>query len=94
MALPASGQDASKGRETAAALCASCHELDEKVRGDAHPIFAAIANLPSTTELSLKVFLRSNHNQMPNLIIPASETDDLVAYILGLRKPFRLITPK
>jgi hypothetical protein len=25
---------------------------------------------------------------MPNLIIDSSETDDLIAYILGLKKPF------
>jgi hypothetical protein len=41
--------------------------------------------MPSTTALSLKVFLRSNHNGMPNLIIPDSETDDLIAYILDLK---------
>jgi mono/diheme cytochrome c family protein len=83
--------NASMGRKTATALCASCHELDGGSRRDAPASFAVIANMPSTTELSLKVFLRSNHNQMPNLIIPASEIDDLVAYILSLRKPFRLI---
>ena len=43
--------------------------------------------MPSTTALSLKVFLRSNHNEMPNLIIPDSETDDLIAYILSLKQP-------
>jgi len=46
-----------------------------------------VANMPSTTALSLRVFLRSNHNAMPNLIIPDSETDDLIAYILNLRQP-------
>jgi hypothetical protein len=46
-----------------------------------------VANMPSTTALSLKVFLRSSHNAMPNLIIPDAETDDLIAYILNLRQP-------
>ena len=40
--------------------------------------------MPSTTALSLMVFLRSNHQAMPNLII---DTDDLIAYILALKQP-------
>ena len=34
------------------------------------------------------VFLRSNHKEMPNLIISNSDTDDLIAYILSLKEPF------
>lgn len=44
-----------------------------------------VAALPSTTALSLKVFLRTNHNNMPNLHLSDAETDDLVAYILSLK---------
>jgi len=44
--------------------------------------------MPSTTALSLKVFLRSSHNKMPNLIISDPDTDDLIAYILSLKEPF------
>jgi mono/diheme cytochrome c family protein len=74
------------GRQTAATLCVPCHQVDE-TRRDGAPSFVDIANMPSTTALSLKVFLRSSHKEMPNLIIPNSETDDLIAYILGLRQP-------
>ena len=42
--------------------------------------------MPSTTELSLKVFLRSSHKSMPNFILQPEETDDIVAYILSLRR--------
>jgi mono/diheme cytochrome c family protein len=69
------------GRQTAATLCAPCHEP-----GYSAPSFVDIANMPSTTALSLKVFLRSNHGRMPNLIIPDAETDDLIAYILNLKR--------
>jgi hypothetical protein len=31
------------------------------------------------------VFLRSNHETMPNLIVARGEADDLVAYILSLK---------
>ena len=42
--------------------------------------------MPSTTELSLKVFLRSSHKSMPNFILQPEEADDIVAYILSLRR--------
>jgi mono/diheme cytochrome c family protein len=74
------------GRQTATTLCAPCHQIGETHR-DGPPSFVDIANMPSTTALSLKVFLRSNHQRMPNLIIPDSETDDLIAYILNLKQP-------
>jgi mono/diheme cytochrome c family protein len=74
------------GRQTAAALCVPCHQTGP-TRQDGAPSFVDVANMPSTTALSLKVFLRSSHNKMPNLIISDSETDDLIAYILSLRQP-------
>jgi mono/diheme cytochrome c family protein len=74
------------GRQTAATLCTPCHQIGE-TRRDGAPSFVDIANMPSTTALSLKVFLRSSHKEMPNLIIPDSQTDDLIAYILNLRQP-------
>ena len=74
------------GRQTATTLCVPCHQIGETHR-DGPPSFVDIANMRSTTALSLKVFLRSNHQGMPNLIIPDSETDDLIAYILNLKQP-------
>jgi hypothetical protein len=50
------------------------------------PSFIAIANMPSTTALSLKVFLRSNHNRMPNFIMSNADTDDVINYILSLKQ--------
>jgi len=74
------------GRQTAMTLCTPCHQIGE-TRSDGPPSFVDIANMPSTTALSLKVFLQSNHKAMPNLIISNSETDDLIAYILNLKQP-------
>jgi cytochrome c len=74
------------GRQTATTLCVPCHQIGATGR-DGAPSFVDVANMPSTTALSLKVFLRSNHNRMPNLIIPDSDTDDLIAYILDLKQP-------
>ncbi|WP_415914770.1 cytochrome c [Rhodopseudomonas palustris] len=81
--------DAGKGQRLAAAWCGECHAIDahamRRGRNDA-PSFRAIAALPSTTALSLKVFLRSNHPSMPNFIIESSDTDEIVQYILGLKR--------
>ena len=73
------------GRQTAKALCASCHRTDETLHDGAATSFVDVANMPSTTALSLKVFLRTSHKEMPNLIISDSDTDDLIAYIINLK---------
>lgn len=40
--------------------------------------------MPSTTELSIKVFLRSTHPTMPNIILSPKETNSVAAYIVSL----------
>ena len=76
------------GRQVAASICANCHEISPTnypttVIG---PKFDDIANLPSTTVLSLKVFLRSSHNRMPNFILSNDDMDNVIAYILSLKR--------
>jgi cytochrome c len=77
----------SSGHQTATTVCASCHRVVGGKSGLGPPSFVDIANMPSTTELSLRVFLRSSHKEMPNLIISESDTDDVIAYILDLKQP-------
>ena len=77
----------SLGREAATTICGSCHQVTDGRGGGAAPRFVDIAQMPSTTALSLKVFLRSSHRNMPNLIISEKDTDDVIAYILGLKDP-------
>jgi hypothetical protein len=43
-----------------------------------------ISRMPSTTELAIKVFLRSSHPHMPDFILSSAEVDSVAAYILGL----------
>lgn len=74
----------SSGRQIAATLCSPCHEISGKTK--VGPSFEDIANLPSTTAISLKAFLRSNHSNMPNFIISSADTDDVIAYILSLKR--------
>ena len=76
------------GRKLAEAWCAACHDIDAR-SGTAHgsaPDFAAVANLRSTTELSLKVFLQSSHANMPNVMMTPEQRGDLVDYILSLKR--------
>ena len=78
----------SLGRQVALELCSSCQRVTEGQPrpGNGVASFFAIANLPSTTALSLKVFLRSNHKGMPNLIVSESDSDKLIDYILSLKR--------
>lgn len=48
--------------------------------------FQSIADLPSTTGISLNVFLHSNHNNMPDLVLSSTESKDVIAYILSLKR--------
>ena len=88
--------DPASGRQIATAQCSSCHHVLPMLfpdRGETFPVdkdgppsFQSVANMTSTTELSLNVFFRSDHKNMPNLIFSKSEADDIIAYILSLKK--------
>jgi mono/diheme cytochrome c family protein len=65
--------DVNSGKQIAATWCAACHLIDSNVVViDSVPDFYAIANLPSTTALSLKVFLETSHDRMPNFRLTRS----------------------
>lgn len=80
--------DRAAGYRLADAWCKDCHSIEAATAGalSGPPDFTAIANRPSTTALSLKVFLQTSHPSMPNLIIKPDETDSLVNYILSLKR--------
>ena len=87
VAQPIEG-DPVTGRQIAMKLCSSCHRVLPMTLSDMAdpPSFQSIADLPSTTGISLNVFLHSSHRNMPNLIISPTESNDLIAYILSLKK--------
>jgi len=76
------------GRIFAERECGDCHDISRE-GGDyplnAAPSFLDVATERSTTALSLRVFLRSTHREMPDLILNRREQDDVIAYILSLR---------
>ena len=81
-------ESASAGHRLAEAWCKDCHAIEAATAGAASgpPDFAAIASQPSSTALSLKVFLQTSHRSMPNLVMTPGQADDLVNYILSLKR--------
>jgi mono/diheme cytochrome c family protein len=79
--------DVRAGREVAASLCAQCHQIDGAGPDPARvpPGFGAVADMPSQTVLSLRIFLQTPHGNMPRYQLTTNETDDVIAYILSLR---------
>ena len=77
----------SEGHRLAEAWCQSCHAIEPHMAGlyDGAPSFFAIANRRGTTALSLKVFLKTSHQNMPNLVTAPEQADALVSYILSLK---------
>ena len=71
------------GKQLADTTCIECHGAQDTSRKA--PTFSAIAAMPSTTALSLDVFLRTSHPTMPNLILSGTDRDNLIAYIMSLR---------
>ena len=78
----------SAGHRLAEAWCRDCHAIEAATAGTrgSPPDFVAVANRPSTTALSLKVFFKTSHQRMPNLIIAPDQADDLANYILSLKR--------
>jgi mono/diheme cytochrome c family protein len=82
--------DPKAGAKLALEVCAQCHFVVENQpvipRADAPP-FDEIAAEPSVTELSLRVFFRTPHRNMPDLQLSQKETDDVIGFILSLQAP-------
>lgn len=76
------------GRRLATEMCGECHQVrpNVPVLFQYPPSFQDIARLPSTTRLSLNVFLRSSHKNMPNFIIAKPDADNIIEYILSLKR--------
>jgi len=68
--------------------CTECHSVEPETAGTGRfaPDFTAVAKSPSTTGFSLRAFLRSDHLRMPRFALKRTEVDDIVAYILSLRR--------
>ena len=85
---PALDGDALSGRRLVDAWCTECHSVERATagKGTIAPDFTAIAGRRSTTAISLRAFLQSDHKTMPNFIIQPGDADAIIAYILSLRR--------
>ncbi|MGD9981209.1 MAG: cytochrome C [Hyphomonadaceae bacterium] len=79
--------NASAGLRYAETTCARCHAVAagamQSPNPDAPP-FEEIADLPGMTHTSLSVWLNTSHPTMPDLIVDASQVDNLSAYLESL----------
>ena len=79
------------GHAFARNACQPCHAVEAEQRRPRMivigPAFREIANTSGMTATAIRVFLRTSHPKMPNLILTPEETDDVIAYILSLRVP-------
>jgi cytochrome c len=82
-ALGEEAGDPAAGKRLVEATCLQCHGAAVVPR--VAPEFVTIAAMPSTSALSLGVFLQTSHPSMPNIILSKTERDDVIAYILSLR---------
>ncbi len=82
--------DPAAGQRLAEKWCSgACHVIGpapQRGTSSGIPTFAAIARMPSTTPMSLRVFLQTPHAGMPDLHLSRDEIADLAAYILSLRR--------
>jgi mono/diheme cytochrome c family protein len=80
--------DAGQGHALARQVCAECHRVEKGQKSrklSPAKSFQDVANNPARTELSLRVFLRTPHRNMPNLVLSTAETDNIIAYIHSLK---------
>lgn len=77
-----------EGQPLVATVCAACHRISPDARdGGRHPPdLGAIAEIPSLTELSLRVFLQTPHGQMPRYQFSSDELDEIIKYVMSLKR--------
>ena len=80
--------DPALGQQLAEEVCSACHGVEKGMQQsgrDGAPSFQNIADNRTMTPLAIRFILQSTEKQnMPNLILTADETDDVIAYIRGL----------
>jgi mono/diheme cytochrome c family protein len=82
--------DASQGRLSAQSLCGGCHATsttqDRSPNPKATP-FVRIAQRPELTTLTLSVWLKSAHKEMPLFRVEPDTIEDIAAYLMTMRPP-------
>jgi mono/diheme cytochrome c family protein len=79
---------AKQGQTLAETVCAECHAVTRgAIRSpfDHAPPFEAIAQMPGMTPMAIRVWLRSAHREMPNIMLQPEEIDNVIAYLQTLK---------
>ena len=82
--------DPKKGAELAQMVCAECHAVGNTRNPSPNaqaPSFASVATAPGMTPTALRVWFQTPHPTMPNLLLTNDAKDNLIAYILSLKRP-------
>lgn len=89
-ALSEAEQAVESGRQFAVNRCADCHavETGQVSANPSAPEFEAVANAPGLTRASLTSWLNTSHDFPREMYfaIPEEKIDDLVSYMLTLRR--------
>jgi cytochrome c len=81
-----------RGLILAKQICAQCHSVEKgspRSPKPPAPRFESIANIPGMTARAIIVALHTSHPTMPNMMLERDEIDDIVAYILSLKRTNR-----
>ena len=81
--------DPKAGLSYADQVCSECHAVRGGQRVSPHgraPSFELVANAQGMTATALRVWFDSPHPSMPDLLLSEKQSDDLIAYILSLKK--------
>src|SRR6476620_9391406 len=88
-ALAEESGNARDGLRFAQGVCAECHAVRDGERASPNaqaPSFTTVANTPGMNAMALEVWFQTPHPTMPNLKFSNQQSDDVIAYILSLRK--------
>ncbi len=81
--------DEHRGRGFAVRHCAECHAVEPGTSlspNPGAPSFVSVANTKGMTGRALAVWLDSSHPTMPNFVLKRDDRDNVVAYIMSLKK--------
>jgi len=79
---------ARQGQQLAETVCAECHAVQRgaiRSPNDHAPTFEKIVQTPGMTPMAVRVWLRSAHREMPNIMLQADEIDNVIAYLEALK---------
>ena len=81
--------DAKAGFGFAGLVCAECHAVragESKSPHEQVPSLQTIANASGVTATALRIWFQTDHRSMPTVVLREEDSDNVIAYILSLKK--------